>query len=85
MSVTTAATLTSKTVVTSDETAASRDSPGGKSLVGVELVRCRGSGFMVLMLTMYHLLYCLSIIFREVDDTRLSLKERVAACSFEKR
>jgi hypothetical protein len=40
---------------------------------------------MVLMLTMYHLLYCLSIIFREVDDTRLSLKERVAACSFEKR
>jgi hypothetical protein len=40
---------------------------------------------MVLMLTMYHLLYCLSIIFRKVDDTRLSLKERVAACSFEKR
>jgi hypothetical protein len=85
MGVTTAATLTAKTVVTSDETAASRDSPDGRSLVGFGLVRGRGSGLMVILLTMHHLLNCLSIIFGEIDDTSLSLKERVAACSFEKR
>jgi hypothetical protein len=39
----------------------------------------------VILLTMHHLLNCLSIIFGEIDDTSLSLKERVAACSFEKR
>lgn len=36
-------------------------------------------------LTVYHVLNCLRIIFRQVNDTGLCLEKRVTACSIEER
>jgi hypothetical protein len=36
------------------------------------------------LLTVHHVLDCLSVVFGEVDDTGLGLDKGVAACSLEK-